>query len=177
MIVVLSLSLTIAVFASIAIAVVGFLILRKKKPSTETDPPATAATPPPLNDGVIYKLCRSASECLGKDFDNTRAKGKMCNSKLTGSAADAAPFKFTKDGDYWIVATDCDGDGNYTSYLTRDKDVIEAKIDDITKQRWTVDCTTAGCAFKSKRDGKYLTGPFTTPVYSTTAEYHQMLKQ
>lgn len=175
MIEVLSFSLVIAIFASFAMAAVGFLLLRKKKttPSKGTTP---TATPPPLSDGILYKLCRSATECLGKDFDKSRAKGKMCDSKLAGSAADAAPFKFTKDGDHWTVATDCDGDNNFTSYLTRDKDLIWAKLDDPAKQRWTVDCTTAGCAFKSKRDDKYLTGSFAKPVFSTTPEYYQMLK-
>jgi len=173
MIAVLSLSLVIAIFASLAMAAVGFLLLRGKK-KKETDPPAIAATPP-LSDGILYKLCRSTTDCLGKDFDKSRPKGKMCDAKL-GSAADATPFKFTKDGDQWVVATDCDGDGKYTSYLTRDSDLIWAKLDDPTKQRWTVDCTASGCAFKSKRDGKYLTGSFTAPVYSTTAEYYQMLK-
>ena len=172
MIAVLSLSLVIAIFASLAMAAVGFLLLRGKKTSKESDPPAT---PPPLSDGILYKLCRSTTDCLGKDFDTSRPKGKMCDAKLAGSA-DATPFKFTKDGDHWVVATDCDGDRKYTSYLTRDSDLIAAKLDDPSKQRWTVDCTASGCAFKSKRDGKYLTGSFTAPVYSTTPEYYQMLK-
>ena len=163
--------------AFVVACLVAILFLRSKKssdeepdetPSKTTTTTTTAVTTvTKINDGDTYKLRRD-NEYLAFDFDSKRAKGKMCNATVASSADGAATLKFTRDGDHWIVATDCDGDNNYTSYLTRGTDLIEAKYkDDPKKQRWSVECTDAGCAFKSAKDGKYLAGSFKKPSFTS----------
>lgn len=138
-----------------------------KTTTTTTTTKTTVATVTKINDGDTHKLRRN-DEYLAFDFDSKRAKGKMCNAMTASSADGAATLKFTKDGDHWVIATDCDGDGTYTSYLTRGTDLIEAKYkDDPKKQRWSVECTDAGCAFKSAKDGKYLAGSFKKPSFTS----------
>jgi hypothetical protein len=170
---------------SMSLGLVGFLVWRRSvekippevTPTTETteeteETPGTVV----LEDGELRTISRSGTY-YSHDFDKSRPKGKMCNAASTTTSSGAAKFKFTKSGgsgNYWTVATDCDGDGNYTSYLTGEADVISAKTDDLNKQRWTINCTTSGCSFKNKASGKYLAGSvgkkatFTTnPVYYT----------
>jgi hypothetical protein len=157
------------------VACLAALLFIRSKNSSDEEPDETPSkttktsvtTVTKINDGETYKLRRN-DEYLAFDFDSKRAKGKMCNATTASSADGAATLKFTKDGDNWIVATDCDGDGNYTSYVTRGTDLIEAKSKtDPKKQRWSVECTDAGCAFKSAKDGKYLAGSFQKPSFTT----------
>jgi hypothetical protein len=164
-----------ALFAAV-IGLVAFFIIIKKNNNKGGKPEVPVSKTITINDGDIYKICGSGNDCLGIDFDKSRPKGKMCNGKLATSSAGAASFKFSKDGEYWAISTDCDNDGNFTSYLTRDKDLIWAKLDDPVKQRWTIECNDTGCAFKSKRDSKYLTKSFAKAEFSTAPEYFQMTK-
>jgi len=165
-------------------AVLLFLFIRKRQrdaeepavvvPSTSSTSSGGAAVV--INDGDIRKVSRNGTY-LAFDFDASRAKGKMCNAAEASQKDGAASFKFTKDGSSgeWIVATDCDGDGKYTSYLTRGTDLIEAKLkDDLDKQRWTVECGTSGCSFKSKKDSKFLAGTFKKPMFTTNAAWFKI---
>ncbi len=161
-------------------AIILAVVLRNKK-GEETNnpaPPKTETTTTDhldISDGDMRKISRNGSY-LAFDFDASRGKGKMCNAAVASSADGAATFKFTKETggtNTWIVATDCDGDGNFTSYLTRGNDMIEAKLkDDLQKQRWSIDCGTSGCSFKSKKDGRYLAGTFTKPQFTTNPVYY-----
>lgn len=163
--------------AFVVASLVALILLRSKNSSDDTPSVSggekttttvtTVASVTKINDGETHKLRRN-DEYLAFDFDSKRAKGKMCNATTASSADEAAVLKFTKDGDAWVIAADCDGDGNFTSYLTRGTDLIEAKYkDDPKKQRWGVDCTNAGCAFKSAKDGKYLAGSFKKPSFKS----------
>lgn len=162
-------------------AVLLFFFIRKRQrdaeepavivPSTSSGGGAVV-----LNDGDVRKVSRNGTY-LAFDFDASRAKGKMCNAVTASQKDGGASFKFSKDGSSgeWIVATDCDGDGNYTSYLTRGTDLIEAKLkDDLDKQRWTVECGTSGCSFKSKKDSKFLAGTFKKPMFTTNAAWFKI---
>jgi len=151
-----------------AVAAVGVVIITKK-PDTSTDPPkgGGAKETVELKHGWKYVLS-DGTNYLAYDFDDSRDKGKMCNAATTTDRDKAAPLKLTKSGSQWIVATDCDQDGNYTSYLTAGKDLIEAKNkDDASTQKWTIDCTPDGCGFKNDSKG-WLNGTFDAPTWLTT---------
>jgi len=122
-----------------------------------------------LTDGGLYTLSKD-NVYLAKDFDMQRPKGAMCNASSTTSPAGAAKLKLTKDGEQWIVSTDCDGDGSYTSYLTRGDDLIEAKTSDKNLQRWSISCDTSGCSFKNIGSSTYLSGNFTQPSWSSSPD-------
>lgn len=165
-------------------AVLLFFFIRKRQRDAEEPAvvvPSTSATSSGgavvvIKDGDIRRVSRNGTY-LAFDFDASRAKGKMCNAAEASQKDGAASFKFTKDGSSgeWIVATDCDGDGNYTSYLTRGTDLIEAKLkDDLDKQRWIVECGTSGCSLKSKKDSKFLAGTFKKPMFTTNAAWFQI---
>lgn len=146
----------------IGISFAGYKLLKKdtKVPSNEKQQITT------LIDGNKYTISKD-NVYIGQDFDTTRGKGKMCDAKGTNSSSDAAPFKFTKDGDSWIVATDCDGDGNYTSFLNGNSDLIASRNKkNSNTQRWYVSCLTNGCTFKNKETNRYLGGTFSSPVFS-----------
>lgn len=164
-------------------AVILFLFIRKRQRDAEKPAvvvPSTSSTSSSaavvINDGDIRKVSRNGTY-LAFDFDASRAKGKMCNAAEASQKDGAASFKFSKDGSSgeWIVATDCDGDGKYTSYLTRGTDLIEAKLkDELDKQRWIVECGTSGCSFKSKKDSKFLAGTFKKPMFTTNAAWFKI---
>ena len=164
-------------------AVLLFFFIRKRQAvdadtttTTPTSSTSDGAATVVINDGDIRKVSRNGTY-LAFDFHASRAKGKMCNAATASQKDGGAPFKFTKDGSSgeWIVATDCDGDGKYTSYLTRGTDLIEAKLkDDLDKQRWTVECGTSGCSFKSKKDSKFLAGTFKKPLFTTNAAWFKI---
>ena len=143
-----------------------FLLIRRggKAPSSGGSQTTTTTT---LTDGALYTLSRDGVY-LANDFDTRRGKGKMCNATTTTDSSGASRLKLTKDGDNWIVATDCDGDGKYTSYLSYGNDLIEAKMSDTSNQRWSIACDAAGCTFKNASKGTYLTGSLTSPTWSTT---------
>ena len=126
-----------------------------------------------IPDGSTYTISRG-DNAIGQDFDESRGKGKMCDAS-TVSRRLGARFKFTRDpsSDAWTVATDCDGDGNWTSYLTGGSDLIAARDKKTpSTQRWHVACTktddATSCSFKNAKSGEYLgeTGDFAVPSWS-----------
>lgn len=118
-----------------------------------------------IQDGTLYTISRN-NTYIGQDFDRSRGKGEMCDAASVGRDG-AAAFKFSKDGDVWTIATDCDGDGNYTSFLNGSPDLISArdKKTPIT-QRWFVDCSPSGCSLQNQKSKQYLGGSFTTPTFT-----------
>lgn len=121
-----------------------------------------------LTDGSLYTLSKD-DVYIANDFDAARGKGKMCNATTSSTSTGASRFKLTKDGSSWIVATDCDGDNKYTSYLSHGNDLIEAKDTDKNTQRWYIGCDASGCTFKNKAKATYLSGSsFVNPAWSDT---------
>src|SRR6056300_595622 len=98
------------------------IFVLNKMPSESEKTRKEDETTTSIVDGKLYTISKTNSY-IGHDFDTSRGKGKMCDAKVTQNS-DAAAFKFIKDGDTWIVSTDCDGDGNYTSFLNGTKDLI-----------------------------------------------------
>jgi hypothetical protein len=152
----------------LVIVVLGIvLIVKNKKPSS----PVVDPDPEPITitDGAMYTLSKGGSY-IKQDFDESRGKGKMCDAVSTSTSSEAAPFKFTKDGDFWSVATDCDGDGNYTSFLNGSSDLIAARDKDTPKrQQWTVSCESGGCSFKNRHKDRYLSGTPEKPEFVSDA--------
>jgi len=139
-----------------------FLLTRRGTASGSVPSPATT-----LTDGRLYTLSRDGV-FLANDFDASRPKGRQCNASTTATAGGASILKLTKEGEHWIVGTDCDGDGSYTSYLTYGDDLIEAKTSDTTLQRWSIACDASGCSFKNANKGTYLSGSLAKPTWSTS---------
>lgn len=98
----------------------------------------------------------------------------MCDA-VGGTKGDGAKFKFTKGGSVWTIATDCDGDSNYTSFLTGGKDLIAARNKKTpSTQAWTVACTDRGCSLKNKKLKKFLGGSFESPTYSSIETIYRL---
>jgi hypothetical protein len=97
---------------------------------------------------------------LTMDYDGSRPRGKQCDVKDgMVKASSANDFQFTKQSGSWIIATDCDEDGKYTSYLSnKASDLIQArdKKDAKKTQRWTVSCNEDGCKIRNPETKKYL---------------------
>lgn len=154
--------------AALGSSLLLFLVIRSRPRgagaggTAPQSPPVQATTV--LTDGGLYTLSKDGV-FLANDFDKRRPKGKMCNASTSSAASGASRLKLTKDGDQWIVATDCDGDGSYTSYLTRGSDLIEAKKADTKLQRWSIACEPGGCTFGN--GSTYLAGSFTSPSWSS----------
>ena len=157
-------------FIALALAIV--LIIRHHTSEDDTPPPTTPTTTEPtpvtIKDGDTYTISKDGTY-IKQDFDKTRDKGKMCDAVSTTSKDQAAPFKFTKDGEFWNVATDCDGDGNWTSFLNGSSDLIAARDKDTPKrQQWTLFCDTGGCAFQNRHKSMYLGGTPEKPTFTST---------
>lgn len=107
---------------------------------------------------------------LTMDYDGTRPKGKQCDVKDgMVSAGNANDFQFTKSGSHWIVATDCDEDAKYTSYLSnKASDLIQARDKEHAEktQRWKVSCNDEGCTIRNTESKKYLNLKGTKPSLS-----------
>jgi hypothetical protein len=151
--VVLIMGMTSGAMLSIAVALVLFLVTRPRS----TTPTPTTIPPITLSDGSLYTLRdTSGLGYIGHDFDPSRGRGNMCDAAY--STASGKPFKFTKDGGSWIVATDCDGDGNWTSYLTARDDTLIGSRDkgnETKTQRWSITCDDSNtCTFSNKKDTK-----------------------
>jgi len=149
------------------VALIVFIVVRRRDRGTSTTPDTSPVDEDPIElvDDGMFTISRNESY-IGQDFDESRGKGKMCDASVT-KRANAAPFKFTKDGSSWIIATDCDGDGNYTSFLNGTEDLIAARNKKKSSiQRWNVECLSKGCSFKNKDTGKYLAGTFKNPEYT-----------
>lgn len=167
-------------FGIVSLALVGVaLMMSRSKETTES----TIVAPTEISEGSRYVISKNG-EYIAQDFDSSRGKGKMCDAKNTTSKDNAAPFKFTKSGDFWTVATDCDGDGNFTSYLTGTSDLIAArdKKDDKT-QRWKVECSNRmdgnanimECGFRNRKQDKYLNGTsYTSPSYGSEKQLYRL---
>jgi hypothetical protein len=153
----------------VLIGVVGIVLVARHR-STTGDPPAVPSPPVEIKDGSTYTISRDGVY-IKQDFDTSRGKGEMCDATTTTSTSDAAPFKFTKYGaNHWIMATDCDGDGNWTSFLNGSNDLIRARDKDVPhRQQWHVTCYPDGCEFKNRKSGTYLGGTFTAPEFGSTA--------
>lgn len=160
-----------------AVGVCAFLLLRKKKTTVDS---SAQAPPPPysqisITSGSRYAVAdASGSSYIGQDFDKARGKGKMCDAVET-TRANRAAFKFTKDGSDWTIATDCDGDGNYTSFLTGESDLIAARDKKApSTQRWQVTCSETGCSLKNKKTKAYLGGTFGSPTYTSSKTLYRL---
>lgn len=166
-----------SLFLALAAAIVIVLVTTNKTPSPSPpsgSPPAATAVEI-QNDGR-YTIALG-NEYLAQDFDASRPKGEMCDAATTTDASKAAAFKFTKSGDAWSVATDCDGDGNWTSFLNGSSDLIRARDKDTPdRQLWTVACTADGCTFKNKHKDAYLGGTFTKPSFNASPVTYRVTK-
>ena len=151
-----------------ACAFVMYKLNTTPSPNGNDAPPSSVET---IQDGSMYTISRSGTY-IGQDFDRSRGKGKMCDAASTGRDG-AAPFKFSKDGDAWTIATDCDGDGKYTSFLNGSSDLISARDKKSpTMQRWYVACSASGCSLQNKKSKKYLGGTFTAPTFEDSGTFY-----
>lgn len=153
----------------IAAGLAVVLIVRNNKKDSPPPPSDTPPTVVDIKDGNMYTISRNGSS-IKQDFDESRGKGKMCDAVSTTTQSEAAPFKFTKDGDFWTVATDCDGDGNWTSFLNGSSDMIAARDKETPKrQQWALSCTSDGCSFKNRHKNRYLSGTPEKPEFVSDA--------
>jgi hypothetical protein len=111
---------------------------------------------------------------LTMDYDGSRPKGKQCDVKdgMVSSLDNANDFQFTKRGSTWIVATDCDEDGKYTSYLSnKASDLIQARDKENAEktQRWKVSCNDDGCTIRNSETKEYLNLKGTKPSLSKSS--------
>jgi hypothetical protein len=154
--VVLIMGMTSGAILSIGIALVIFLVTRPRSTDESTTPTPTTIPPITLTDGSLYTLRDTSNRYIGHDFDPSRGRGKMCDAAY--STASGKPFKFTKDGDVWTISTDCDDDGNWTSYLTARDDTLIGSRDkgnETKTQRWSITCDDSNkCTFSNKKDTK-----------------------
>jgi len=161
----------------------GLLVLRSRSSNVSAASPvvATSTNEPPttvkqvsVEHGRFYTISSASGTSIGHDFDKSRGKGKMCDAVGT-TKGNGAKFKFTKDGSDWTIATDCDGDSNYTSFLTGGKDLIAARDKKTSStQAWVVACTDRGCSLKNKKLKKFLGGSFESPTYSSTEVLYRL---
>lgn len=168
---------------SCAMAVSLALIYLSSNENHQSSESSTTIQPTEISEGSMYAISRNG-EYIGYDFDSSRKKGHMCDAKNASSKEKAAPFKFTKSGDFWIVATDCDNDGNYTSYLSGTSDLIAARDkSDRSTQRWKVECSNRmdgntsllECSFHNKKNGKYLNGStYTSPSFTSEKQKYKV---
>jgi len=125
-----------------------------------------------LNEDDRYVIGRGG-EWLTMDYDGSRPKGKQCDVKDDMTGLDTAnDFQFTKSSGNWIVATDCDEDGKYTSYLSnKASDLIQARDKDKADktQRWTIDCNNDGCKVRNPDTKKYLNLSGKRPTLSSSS--------
>ena len=172
---------------SVAMLCSGLLVLqsrgsnvsgtRASTPSTvkANEPkPSTSTKQVSVEHGRFYTISSASGTFIGHDFDKSRGKGKMCDAVGT-TKGNGAKFKFTKEGSDWTIATDCDGDSNFTSFLTGGKDLIAARDKKTpSTQAWTVACTGRGCSLKNKKLKKFLGGSFESPSYSSTEVIYRL---
>lgn len=160
----------IACVIAVGIAITVLVARQRHTTGQESDPPAAPPPPVDIQDGARYTISRD-EVYIKQDFDTSRGKGEMCDAATTTSASEAAPFKFTKYGaNHWIVATDCDGDGNWTSFLNGSSDLIRSRDKETPhRQQWRVTCYSDGCDFRNRHKNTYLGGSFTAPEFGSTA--------
>jgi hypothetical protein len=125
-----------------------------------------------LNEDDRYVIGRG-DKWLTMDYDGSRPKGKQCDVKDDMTGLDIAnDFQFTKSSTNWIIATDCDEDGKYTSYLSnKASDLIQARDKEKAEktQRWTIDCNDDGCKVRNPETKKYLNLSGKRPTLSSSS--------
>jgi len=164
-------------FLGILLLGVG-LVVQKRKP-TSTNTPSTNTAQNSNTPSSLTTFSNTTKVSLAKDgkfighvFDAKNTKN-MCTIQFNQSSA--KPFTFTKDATgYYIIQTDCDGDGKFTSRLSDNAtDLIQAGR--MSTDVWKVACPSArqGCSIQAKNSKKYLAvnGLSTSPVYWTVANY------
>lgn len=124
-----------------------------------------------LNEDDRYVIGREG-QWLTMDYDGSRPKGKQCDVKDDMTGLDTAnDFQFTKSSTNWIIATDYDEDGKYTSYLSnKASDLIQARDKEKAEktQRWTIDCNDDGCKVRNPETKKYLNLSGKRPTLSSS---------
>lgn len=125
-----------------------------------------------LKESERYVIGRG-DKWLTMDYDGSRPKGKQCDVKDDMTGLDKAnDFQFTKSSTNWIIATDCDEDGTYTSYLSnKASDLIQARDKEKAEktQRWTIDCNDDGCKVRNPDTKKYLNLSGKRPTLSSSS--------
>lgn len=166
---------------SACLASILLVILINKDKESSTHPADVESTIP---DGSVFTISRDGSY-IAQDFDSSREKGAMCDAASVSSRDQAATFKFTRQGKTWTVATDCDGDGKWTSYMTGTQDLIAARDKKTPNtQQWTIECTSPKddasirtCSFKNIHTSSYLTGSnWKSPTYTEVYDQRGLYK-
>ena len=110
-------------------------------------------------------------------YDPTKPSGSQCDLSSMGTTkkTKASPFLFEKQGRQgWIIKTDCDNDGKWTSFLSEDPaDLIQIKEKDSSKkarQLWDLSCVNGKnvCYLKNKQTSRYLAMSGTSGTKATT---------
>lgn len=97
----------------------------------------------------------SGDRYVGSSYDPKNVNN-MCTALLVAKNQSKLPIIPTKSGNAWSLKVDCDGDGNFTSYLTDvASDVLQKKSSQANKT-WTSHCTGGQCTFQSTKNKKYL---------------------
>lgn len=134
---------------------------KKTKKTTTTSSMVSASIAPSSR-----KVIKSKSGVyLQTIYDPTKPSGSQCDLSATGAMkkTKASPFLFEEQGRQgWIIKTDCDKDGKWTSFLSEDPaDLIQIKEKDSSKkarQLWDLSCVNGKnvCYLKNKQTSRYL---------------------